>query len=291
MFIPENLKHLAKNEAGRAWLDGLPDLLNGACDQWGLEVGSPFDGGSVSYVAPAKRGEQQLVLKIQWPHEECMYEADALKLWNGNGAAQLIEHDAQNHILLMERCIPGLTLAESDIADPIGIAASVVQKLWVPASGSFKHISDEAKDWHVDLSANANKMAKIGARKIIDAALDYLVELPKSLDEQDLSEIVLTHQDLHGLNIISSERDGFLAIDPKPLLAPREFSLAPIIRSAELGHSEKEVIYRLDRLTSELGLDRQKTAAWTIAQTMAWSTSSPHPKLHFEVSNWLYSAI
>lgn len=290
MFIPDNLQHLAKTESGSAWIDGLPDLLKGACDRWNIETGTPFDGGSVSYVAPAISGSEQFVLKIQWPHEDCKYEADALKLWDGHGAARLIEHDQANHILLMERCIPGVTLAESEAADPIGIAAAVVQKLWVPASEPFKHIKNEAKDWHKNLFANADKMMQIGDRKIIDAALDYLDELPKNLSRNG-DEIVLTHQDLHGLNIISSARDGFLAIDPKPLLAPREFSLAPIIRSAELGHSEKDVLYRLDRLTSELSLDRQTVAAWCIAQTMAWSVSSPAPEIHFEVSNWLHSAI
>lgn len=298
MMIPENLKHLAGSEDGLAWLDALPKLLKDSSDRWELEVGAAFEGGSVSYVAPATRktkwGTEQLVLKIQWPHDDCKYEADALNLWNGHGAAQLVEHDRENHVLLMERCIPGVTLADSGVADPIGIAASVVQKLWVPASAAssvpFKHIGDEAKEWHTDLAENADKMARFGTRRIIDIALDYLSELPKGLS-RDGTDIVLTHQDLHGLNIISSARDGFLAIDPKPLLAERDFSLSPIIRSSELGHSEKEVIYRLDRLASELSLDRQKVAAWTIAQTMAWSTSSPRPKIHFEVSNWLYSAI
>lgn len=300
MIIPDNLVHLANHESGRAWLNGLPDLLKGVCDRWRLETGVPFGGSSVSYVVPAMRSNDvrsdkprsdgQLVLKIQWPHEECMLEADALKLWDGNGAARLVEHDRVNHVLLMERCIPGITLADSNVADPIGMAAMVVQKLWVPTTklGSvpFKHIKDEAKDWHADLSKNTDKMMHFGERRIIDAALDYLTELP-----HEAGNIVLTHQDLHGLNIISSERDGFLAIDPKPLLAPREFSLSPIIRSAELGHSKQDVLYRLDRLTSDLSLDRQTVAAWTIAQTMAWSVSSPSPKLHFEVSNWLYSAI
>lgn len=290
MDIPKQLQWLETREDGRRWLGALPAVIATLKEAWKIEIDTPFNNGTVSFVAPAKRGLDEFVLKIQWPHEECKFEADALRLWNGNGAAQLIEHDRENNALLMERCVPGTTLADSDADDPIGIAASIVQKLWLPASelGSvpFKHMKDEAKDWHEDLLTNADKMAQIGERRTIDAALDYLSELPK-----EAGELVLAHQDLHGLNIISSERDGFLAIDPKPLLATREFSLSPIIRSAELGHSEKKVLYRLDRLTSELDLDRRLAAMWTIAQTMAWSVSSPHPKLHFDVSKWLHSAI
>ena len=40
------------------------------------------------------------------------------------------------------------------------------------------------------------------------------------------AEQVLVHQDLHGDNILAAERRPWLVIDPKPLLAEREFSLA-----------------------------------------------------------------
>ena len=74
-------------------------------------------------------------------------------------------------------------------------------------------------------------------------------------------------------------------IDPKPLLAEREFSLVPIIRSAELGHSRKQVLRRLDRLTAELGLDRERARLWTLAATIAWAIDGP--PTHVEVARWL----
>ena len=66
-------------------------------------------------------------------------------------------------------------------------------------------------------------------------------------------------------------REPWLVIDPKPLAAEREFAVAPIVRSGELGHSKREVLYRLDRLCAELGLDRERACGWTIVQTIAWS--------------------
>ena len=74
-------------------------------------------------------------------------------------------------------------------------------------------------------------------------------------------EQVLVNQDLHGDNVLSAQREPWLLIDPKPLLAEREFSLVPIIRSAELGHSRKQVLRRLDRLTAELGPGPRTRAA------------------------------
>ena len=74
-------------------------------------------------------------------------------------------------------------------------------------------------------------------------------------------------------------------IDPKPLLAEREFSLVPIIRSAELGHGRKQVLRRLDRLTAELGLDRERARLWTLGATIAWAIGGP--PTHLDVARWL----
>ena len=63
-----------------------------------------------------------------------------------------------------------------------------------------------------------------------------------------------------------------------------------IIRSFELGHSKKDVTYRLERLSSELTLDRDRVRRWTIAQTIAWSFSSGYAAHHYETARWLLSA-
>ena len=60
-------------------------------------------------------------------------------------------------------------------------------------------------------------------------------------------------------------------IDPKPLVGEREFAVVPLVRGAELGHSPAAVRHRLDRLSAELGLDRERVRGWAIGQTVAWS--------------------
>jgi hypothetical protein len=54
---------------------------------------------NVSFVSPATRATERLVLKVQWPHEECMYEAEALRVLNGIGAIRLLAHDPARHAL------------------------------------------------------------------------------------------------------------------------------------------------------------------------------------------------
>jgi streptomycin 6-kinase len=111
------------------------------------------------------------------------------------------------------------------------------------------------------------------------AALHYLRDLPPTQGER-----VLVHQDLHGDNVLPAEREPWLAVDPKPLAAERELSVAPIGRPHELGRSRREVLRRLDRLSSELGLDRERALGWTVAQTVAWSAGRDYVPAHVEIA-------
>jgi streptomycin 6-kinase len=112
-----------------------------------------------------------------------------------------------------------------------------------------------------------------------------LITLAPSQGEQ-----VLLHQDLHGDNVLAAEREPWLVIDAKPLVGEREFAVAPIVRSDELGAARADVLYRFDRLTSELGLDRERARRWTIGQTVAWSCYRGHHVPHADVARWLLDA-
>jgi hypothetical protein len=62
-----------------------------------------------------------------------------------------------------------------------------------------------------------------------------------------------------------------------------------VIRSAELGHGRALVERRLDRLTTELHLDRERTRQWALAQTIAWAFDDGDvlPR-HVETARWLH---
>ena len=90
--------------------------------------------------------------------------------------------------------------------------------------------------------------------------------------------------------MLAAEREPWLAIDPKPLVGEREFGVAPIVRSRELGHSRRDVLYRFDRLVSELGLDRERARGWTIGQTIAWAFDAEVRQTHAETARWLLEA-
>src|SRR5688572_16290964 len=107
MQIPSGLAWLRGAPTGAAWLADLPRTVDHLVERWDLEVGEPFPGSSVGWVAPARHKGVPVVLKVQWPHPECEHEAAALSAWAGDGAVELFAHDPEHHALLLERCSPG----------------------------------------------------------------------------------------------------------------------------------------------------------------------------------------
>jgi streptomycin 6-kinase len=222
------------------------------------------------------------VLKIQKPHRESEHEADALELWDGDGAIRLLEHDPEEHALLLELCVPGTPLSAAGQETALDVLIELLPRLWKPAGEQpFHSLADEAAWWAEYLPKQDWSVAP----QLLEAALEALRELPPTQGEQ-----VLVNQDMHGDNVLAAGREPWLVIDPKPLAGEREFSVAPIVRSFELGHSKRDVLHRFDRLTSELGLDRERARGWAIAQTVAWTSDSKFHPRHVETAQWLLEA-
>jgi streptomycin 6-kinase len=256
------------------WREALPDLVASCCKEWGLRVGEPYAPGAAGYAAPAELADgTRAVLKIGIPHREAEQEADALERWDGDGAVRLLARDDERWALLLERAEPGTFLSESP--DALDVLIGLLPRLWKRGEG-FRTLEDETGYWVDEIERDVED------RRLREAALHYIRELAPTQGEQ-----VLVHQDLHGENVLAAQREPWLVIDPKPLSAEREYQAASIVRSNELGHSRRDVLYRLDRLTSELGLDRERARGWTIAQTVAWSGGSDYVSPHAEVVEWL----
>lgn len=263
----EGLTALKASEAGRAWLDRLPGLLDECAEQWGLLVGEPFPYASASLALPAKLPEgTRAVLKIQFPHRESELEAAALALWNGEGAVKLLAHDPQRHALLLERCLPGTPLYHLDPNAALDVMISLLPRLWKPAGAPFRSLAAEAEWWLSYIPERWDQTGRPFESALLHEVITALQTLPLSQGEQ-----VLIHQDLHAGNVLRAEREPWLAIDPKPLAGEREFGIAALVRGGELGAGLDHVHHRLDRLTKELGLDYDRARAWALVQTVAWA--------------------
>jgi streptomycin 6-kinase len=281
--IPAKLARMRRTDRGRRWLAALPRLVEECAERWQLEIGEPFSGSQVSLVAPARFGSEDVVLKIQFPHRESDHEAEALSIWEGRGAVRLLDHDVERHALLLERCLPGTHLSRLGADASLAVLIELLPRLWVAAPDPVRSLADEAAWWARSLEERSAGAGGPFEPAVLELALDALRDLPASQGEQ-----VLIHQDLHGDNVLAASREPWLAIDPKPISGEREFSIAPIVRSYELGHTEAAVVGRLDHLTSELGLDRDRARLWTIAQTVAWAFDGDRVlPWHVRTATWL----
>jgi streptomycin 6-kinase len=265
------------------WLERVPDLVAQCVEEWGLQLSDPYPSGAAGYAVRTELPDgRPAVLKLIYPDRESEHEADALALWDGHGAVQLFARDDDLSAMVIERCEPGTTLAAAGADVALQTLIALLPRLWVETGEPFHTLEDEAAWWVGYLPEQWERSDRTVARGLVDAAVDALTSLSHSQGQQ-----VLLHQDLHGDNVLAAEREPWLVIDPKPLIGEREFAVAPIVRSFELGHSKRDALYRLDRLTSELGLDRERARGWTIGQTMAWAFDSEYIPTHLETVQWL----
>src|SRR4029079_5086816 len=134
--VPQQVaKVWAGCEEGRQLLATLPDVVAALRERFELvAIGPPWPGGCVGYVVRAARADgTAAVLKVSLRDEECVLEADALAIWDGDGAVRLLDRVAEPNAMLLERCDRGARLqAHHDRDAAISIACGVLRRLERP---------------------------------------------------------------------------------------------------------------------------------------------------------------
>lgn len=209
------------------------------------------------------------MLKIQLPDDvESEHEADALGFWDGRGAVRLLRHDPELRALLVERCVPGTTLGDRYDDEAIHVAAGLMKRLWSPPSEDvpWRRLSVEVERWLVELPERYERHGRPFERWLLDQGLDAMRTLGPTQDD-----LVLCHQDLHGGNILRAEREPWLAIDAKPIVAERAYDTVALVRDVgPAGLTLADVRRRLDLLSERLNLDRERMRGWGVAKHLAW---------------------
>lgn len=271
--VPSSLDWWRAEPGGAEWLDRLPGIAADCADRWQLELGEPIPAHISLVVTATSADGAPAILKVNFPEEESEHEADALAHWAGVGAVALLDHDPERRALLVERCEPGTQLwAVEDEEEANSIAASALRRLWraTPDEAPYRRLDDLANRWAEELPARWEQLGGPFERALLDAGVSLLRELGPTQ-----SELVVAHQDFHGGNLLRAAREPWLAIDPKPVLAEREFDTASLLRDRrdelEIDRaSSKRIRRRLDQLAAELELDRERMRGWALAHALAW---------------------
>ncbi len=166
--------------------------------------------------------------------------------------------------LLLERCMPGEQLGQA-LPEPEQdvVIAGLMRRLWArePSDGqpfgSFARMCDQWADWfELEFEADGRGLDPGLAR----AGMAALRELPRSADRQ-----VLLCTDLHAGNVLTSQREPWLVIDPKPFIGDPAFEPAQhMFNCEERLASDPEGLSR--RMAELLELDVDRVRRWLFAR-------------------------
>jgi streptomycin 6-kinase len=291
----------AFHERGDAFLAALPKSIVEASAKWNLTNVRSAPTLSYNYVAFADRAEEKVVLKMGVPNRELRSEVEALRLFNGNGACQLLEYDEERSWMLLERLTPGeMLVALKDDEEATRVAAQVMKQIWRPLDdvalskvkdprhndqGSFGgegrslRMRDKSKfiplsDWFDELK-RVRPMFNGGTGPIKESIFQRVEDWIEVAFAED-HHPVLMHGDFHHYNILSSER-GWLIIDPKGVMGPAGYEVGPLLMNPwsellEMTNPQQVTKRRIDILHEHLGFERERMLEWGLAHAVlsAW---------------------
>lgn len=253
-------------EMGREWIAAFPALLRSFIERWDIvELGDTFGYVGYAWVAPVRlRDGTEAVLKLAPPDKEYANEGIAMRLYDGRGAARLIDGDSEAVALLLERLRPGTTLAEvEDDVEATETGARAMAKLFrpLPEEHAFPTVERWGGAFARVREANGGGCGGFPP-ELFEPAERIYFEMCASQGTP-----VLLHGDLHHWNILRAEREPWLVIDPKGLAGEPAYETAAFLRnkadiepdSAALAHR------RIAQMSEVIGLDKQRVLRWAFA--------------------------
>ncbi|TDO54163.1 streptomycin 6-kinase [Kribbella sp. VKM Ac-2571] len=208
-----------EGDAGAAWLAELPAIIEDLLERWDCTVDGEVAYGQVGVVVPVRGA----ALKVSFPHPGNDHEPDAFEAWGGRGAVKLYERDDARYAMLLERAHPS-TLFEYD-QDVVTIAGVLHRQLTIPAPDGLPRLSEQADGWAEALRKDAAELDHPLPAAVVDAGLAVVDELGRDQPE------ILIHGDFHPRNILSADREPWLAVDPKGYVGDPAYDAAIFLRT------------------------------------------------------------
>lgn len=279
--IPDGLLRFAGWGSGWAqWLKALPALAAGLLDDWGLRLDGDSMHGFCALVLPVLGDDEvPAVLKISWPHDEEQHEYLMLQALEGNGMPLLFRSDPERHALLMERLDSTRDLGSVEVDEACAIAASLYERLHVPALPELHPLSAYIDRWTADLASAPT------AWPIPSGLVDRALSLGRSFVADDATDAVMMHGDLHYQNVLAAEREPWLVIDPKPMAGDAHYEVAALLwnrfeEAVATGDPATALERRFRIVVDVAGLDEQRARDWIVvreAHNAMWAAETDRP--------------
>lgn len=280
VVVPASFRaYAARGPQWADWLDALPGLVGGLVEEWQLSVDGPPAHGYAALVVPVRsESGHPAALKVTWPHWEAEHEHLALQHWHGDGAVRLLRADPRRFALLLER------LHRQDLADlwdveACEVVAGLYARLHVPAPPQLRTLSSCVTTW-ADRLERLPRDAPL-PRRLVEQA----VSLSRGFAGDDATDGRLLHTDLHYANVLTADREPWLAIDPKPLSGDPHYEVASLLwnRWEELAAPggqgvRRGVRARFHAVVDAAGLDEHRARDWVVVRMLCnalWRLEDP----------------
>lgn len=248
-------------------------MVEEAADRWQLEIGAPYlPGGFTAWVAPARTADGgELVLKIARADFEGLHEAEGLTVWDGHGAVRLAARKDFETArgLLLERCVPGFSLAGREEADQDGVIAGLLQRLWTAPSAvaPFRSLVDMCDQWADEFEQKVSGRPVDLDGGLLRAGVELFRELPRSADRA-----VLLCTDLHAGNVLAAQREPWLMIDPKPFVGDPAYDVLQHLLNCK-ERLATDPLGAAGHMADLLDLDRTRVTTWLFARCVIESVN------------------
>ena len=178
---------------------------------------------------------------------------------------KLFEADVDSGAMLLERCLPGTTLSSQPEPAQDGIIAAVLKRVWGSTTETigllgFRPLSQMIDLWCQETIAQRHLWPDAG---LVNEGLRLMKELA-----QPAPADVLLATDLHAGNVLRSQREPWLAIDPKPFVGDRSYDPVQHMINCDtrLHRNPAGLVERVAGLTE---VDPQRLRLWTFARAAA----------------------
>ena len=170
------------------------------------------------------------------------------------GQRGLLDSDEGLGAMLLERLEPGALLLEVDEREATSVAARLMTRLRRPVPP--EHRFHDIWEWMQGLERL--RVAFNGGTGPFPASLVERAEA--HLFNPQRGEKAVLHGDLHHYNILSAEREPWLAIDPKGIVGEPEYEASAFLRNNLLDQPEPRRVLsaRIDQVAGEAALDRER---------------------------------
>ena len=273
LVVPDLVRQRAESlgEAGRGWLDALPDVVADVVTRWELSIGSAFAGGTAAYVVAATCADgRECALKVPIlvdDDDRGAFRRSVLvhELAEGRGCAELVAHDEDPYAMLVERLGPNLHDLGFTTDAVLDAITDALADLWRPIGPEVGlPTGAEKAEWLASyITTTWDALDRPVERRVVERAVALCERRAAAFDP---ARSVLVHGDAHGWNTLDAGGGTFKFVDPEGVRSSPEHDLAAPMREYNeemlAGDTVAQVRARAERLAARCGVDPDEVWEW-----------------------------